>query len=418
MRLVPPAAAAMPLPQPHIRPEGDERWIYVARRHWVALAWRAIVPFFVIVFATLGVVYRGTNREPDFLGREPALLDFLSILLLFLSLSMLLVLLYIYYDWRNDMLIVSNKRVIHEDRTLFLSFRYETIPLDRVQNVNILTEGLQKLFGYGQVTVQASGLTAPISFARAREPAVVQRQVMQEVGRQKREQEQARLRALVHKRVHPNAPAIEVPQANIEQDLPTTTSALGALLPFGPVLVNGTITWHRHWIVLLRKLALPTLALLVWIALLIGLPALGMSGPAVPITLFILLIFVLGFYAWQIDDWRNDLYVLDPSRIIDITRLPLGLFEDRREASLGAIQNVNSTSPNIIAQILGYGDVLIETAGSSGNLTFKGVPDPEQVQRMIFEYMDRFRWNQRERDWTNVLTIVEAFDQSKLPPTP
>ena len=65
---------------------------------------------------------------------------------------------YIYLDWRNDHLLVSNKRVVHEDTTLWLSYRYETIPLDRIQNVNIRTDNVfQYVLKYGRVEVQAAG---------------------------------------------------------------------------------------------------------------------------------------------------------------------------------------------------------------------------------------------------------------------
>ncbi|MBV9792186.1 MAG: hypothetical protein JOZ51_28635 [Chloroflexi bacterium] len=53
----------------------------------------------------------------------------------------------------------------------------------------------------------------------------------------------------------------------------------------------------------------------------------------------------------------------------------------------------------------------IETAGVGGNFTFDHVPDPDQVQRMVFEYRERFKWQQRERDWNNTLDILEVYQQ-------
>jgi uncharacterized membrane protein YdbT with pleckstrin-like domain len=99
--------------------------------------------------------------------------------------------------------------------------------------------------------------------------------------------------------------------------------------------------------------------------------------------------------------------------LIELARLPFGLFEDRREAPLGVIQNVNATAPNLIARIFGYGNVLIETAGQTGNFTFDHVPDPDQVQRIVFEYVERFKWQNREREWNNALNIVEMYEQAR-----
>lgn len=402
---------------PHIRPEGDERWIYILRRHWIALALRGSVPF-VLGLVTGGLVLeRSLNREPDFLGRQPPLLDSLGALLLLLAFAMAAVLLYIYYDWRNDFLIVSNKRVIHEDRTLFLSFRYETIPLERVQNVNIRSIGLQKLLGYGRIEVQAGGPSNPIVFERARDPGAAQSQIMREMSREKREQEQRRLQATIQKRINPNAPALLTPRVPIEQDIATDTTGISSWLPFRPVLANGAITWRRHWIVLLAQLIGPIVAALIWVGLLVFLPQLALlSTTQTTLLLFLGLVFVIAYFGYQIDDWRNDIYVLDATRAIDVSRKPLGLYEERVEASLGAIQNVNASAPNLVAKLFNYGDVLIETAGSAGNLTFYTVANPERVQRIIFEYIDRYKWNQREREWHNALTIVEQYDQFKSPP--
>ncbi len=125
-----------------------------------------------------------------------------------------------------------------------------------------------------------------------------------------------------------------------------------------------------------------------------------------------LLAIVVWFY-WQYSNWRNDVYILEPARLTDLARLPFGLFEDRREAPLGVIQNVSATAPNLIARIFGYGDVMVETAGTAGDLTFKHVPDPDQIQRIIFEYVERFRWNSREREWNTAIEIMELYEQAR-----
>jgi uncharacterized membrane protein YdbT with pleckstrin-like domain len=180
------------------------------------------------------------------------------------------------------------------------------------------------------------------------------------------------------------------------------------------VIEGSTITWRHHWTALVRRLMLPSLALLGWIIALVVLPRLGLlSAAATTLSLFVLLV-VIGFACfWQYSDWYNDLLILEPSRLIDLSRLPFGLYEDRREAPLGVIQNVNAGAPHLIARILGYGNVLVETAGQGGNFDFDHAPDPDQVQRLIFEYVERFRWQTREREWNNALTIMEMYEQAR-----
>lgn len=406
----------------HLEPEGDERFNYVAHRHWMALVLRDALPVALALVAIGGFVYRSLGREVDLLGRTPPVFDLLNFGLFASALIALAIALYIYFDWRNDHLIVTNKRIVREDRTLWLAYEYETIPLDQVQNVNIRIDNvLQYVLKYGRVEVQAAGPTAPIVFDRARYPNEIQRQVMAEVQREKRTQEDKRLAATVQRRLNPSAPPVAPLRVAVEDEIQPLNPTLQMVLPLGPQLQGGTITWHRHWVILLKNLLGPFIALVAWLVALVYLPQTDLLAPTVTAgVLFVSLLAVLVYFFWQYDDWRNDLYILEPTRIVDLQRWPFGLFEDRREATLGVIQNVNASSPNLIARILGYGDVVIETAGAGGNFTFDHVPDPDRVQRVVFEYRERFRWQQREREWNNTLNIVEHYYQTRSgnPPQP
>jgi hypothetical protein len=82
---------------------------------------------------------------------------------------------------------------------------------------------------------------------------------------------------------------------------------------------------------------------------------------------------------------------------VDIERRPLFVSEERREASLGVIQNVNLEIPGFLAAAFDYGDVVIQTAGA-GNFTFNKVPNPHDVQNEIFRRIEAFREAQRQRE--------------------
>lgn len=401
--------------RPRIRPEGDERWIYVARRHWMALVIRSLIPLGIGLPVGGLLLRRVLGRQPDFLGREPPLLDTINLILLLIGLIVAVALLYTYLDWANDHLIVSNKRLILEDRTLLLSYAYETLPLNRVQNVNVHAGNfLEHLLQYGRIEVQAAGPTAPIIFSRARCPKQVQAEIMKEVQREKRDQERVRLQAVVRRHLDPAAPPVPVPFVPIEQDIRAAGSRWQAFLPTGPVLEGSAIVWHRHWLVLARAILWPSLALIGWLGLLVLLPQLGLlSATARTLILIIGLLLIGLWFYWQYDNWRNDVYILEPARLIDLSRLPFGLYEDRREAPLGVIQNVNARSPNLIARIFRYGDVMVETAGARGNFAFDHVPSPDQAQRIIFEYVERFKWHSQEREWNSALSIMELYEQAR-----
>lgn len=392
------------------RPEPNERVIYIARRHWIALLMRSALPLLAGATAALVFLVRAFGR-PDMLGQPPPLLDTVNGAMVLLVLACVAVLAYVYVDWHNDRLFVTNTRVVHEDRTLWLAFRFETIPVERIQNVNVRTDNpLQYLLKYGRAEIQAAGPTAPIVFERAERPIALQQSVMNEVNRHRRDQEQQHLNTTVQRRLHPDSSPAPTPPLDAAQAVPVPVGLWGAILPFGPQQLGETIVWHRHWVVLLGLLLWPLAGLVGWAAVFWVLVHYAVfAPPANAAVLFVLLLAVLGGFLWQFENWRNDMYVLEPTKIVDIQRLPLGLYEDRREATLGVIQNINATSPNVVARLLGYGDVLIETAGAAGNFTFDHVPDPDRVQRIVFEYQERFRWQQQEREWNNTLNIVEQY---------
>jgi len=392
------------------RPQRNERIIYVARRHWIALVLRSLPPLLAGASAALVFGVRALGRS-DLLGQPPPLLDGINAVMVLVGLLSAAALAYVYFDWRNDRLFVTNTRVVHEDRTLWLAFRFETIPVERIQNVNIRTDNpLQYVLKYGRAEIQAAGPTAPIVFERANCPAELQRSVMSEVNRHRRDQEQQHLDATVQRRLRPDhAPGV-TPPLDAARAVPAPAGLWGAVFPLGPQQQGGTIVWHRHWVILVGLLLWPLAGLVAWSGLFWALVRYDvLAAPATAAVLFVLLLVVLGGFLWQFENWRNDVYVLEPTKIVDVQRLPLGLFEDRREATLGVIQNINATSPNVVARLLGYGDVLIETAGAAGNFTFDHVPDPDRVQRIVFEYQERFRWQQQEREWNNTLNIVEQY---------
>lgn len=400
--------------QVRLRPQGDERFIYITGRHWAALVIRALAPLLIAIVAAMIVIVRALDREADFLGRQPPLFDLLNIGLLGVAALALAITIYIFFDWRNDHLILSNKRIVHEEITPWLSFRYETIPLDQIQNVNIRIENIfQYVLKYGRIEIQAAGPTAPIVFTRADCPGDMQRRILDEVQREKRAQEERRLKETVAQRINRAAPPLEPPNLPSHAAIGVSHTVWETLFPIRPIQQGQTIIWHRHWIVLLQYLIAPLLSFVGWSLLTVLIPRYDLLSPtSTIITLGVLLLLILLFFYWQYELWRNHIYILEPTRIIDVERLPFGLFEDRREATLGVIQNVNATSPNLIARMLSYGDVLIETAGQAGNFTFDHVPDPDAVQRIVFEYRERFRWQQREREWANTLNIIDMYFQA------
>ena len=97
--------------------------------------------------------------------------------------------------------------------------------------------------------------------------------------------------------------------------------------------------------------------------------------------IMILFIFIL---------WLNselDLYVVTNKRIIWIDQISF-LNRKMSECSLKDVQEVNSSTKWLFANILNYGGLIIQTAGTTSNFHMSIVPDPLITARQILNIVD------------------------------
>jgi len=118
----------------------------------------------------------------------------------------------------------------------------------------------------------------------------------------------------------------------------------------------------------------------------------GLSAPPLDPSLILflvstwtLLIWARFFTAWT--DYYLDIWIVTGNRIVNIDQK--GLF--KREVStlrIERIQDVTFEVNGIIATILGFGDVHVQTAGETEEFVIKGIANPERVKRKILEHID------------------------------
>jgi len=183
------------------------------------------------------------------------------------------------------------------------------------------------------------------------------------------------------------------PESESEQGLRQYIASLfRPSIPYEP----GLLVWRKHWWALFQALTSPLLALATVVILLLlartffreGLPP--WANLLFALSLMLIAIWIL----WRSIDWENDLYIVTNERVVDIEKIPL-VFEHRREASLGMIQDVSYTKPSFIAQRLDFGDVHLETAAAVG---LDSVPHPQQVQAEIFRRLQAFRQRAQQEE--------------------
>ncbi len=376
----------------------DEVPLYVSHRHIVAAFLGDIVRLMVIaiVFVLAAVfVYELLPSHPG--------------MWLMVALAIILIVgsgiaLWHYIDWINDYFIVTHQRVVHIERVQLIRESRQEAPLDMVQNVILERDWLAARLNYGTLRIELVG--SRLLFDDVPHPEAVQQQILQQRARLlgiAHEEERAEMRRTLQQAIYPSASPASAPSAVAAAPPSSLTFSLRqSLRRFWQTVLqtrierDGEITWRKHHWILIKQIIRPVLILLVGIAVTIGLTwaSFELHWPLWVLGVVVILI-GLGGIVWEWEDWRNDLYILTPDRIIDIERLPFGLKESRREGGLDRIQDIQVLLPNILASTFNVGHVVIKTAAAGGDFTFNYVADPRSVQRDIFRQLARFRRQQQ-----------------------
>ncbi|MBI4132517.1 MAG: PH domain-containing protein [Candidatus Sungbacteria bacterium] len=150
------------------------------------------------------------------------------------------------------------------------------------------------------------------------------------------------------------------------------------------------LVMRRHWYVFLG----PALVLIVLFAVPSLLLAVGQSffpllatQPAAAIIRFLLALYLMAFLTYALILWIEyylDVWIITNQRIIDIEQE--GLFRRTiSEISMERIQNITIEIPGLIATLLKFGNIKIETAGETG-FTIADVPNCYRAKDLILEH--------------------------------
>ncbi len=172
---------------------------------------------------------------------------------------------------------------------------------------------------------------------------------------------------------------------------------------------------HKHPYALVESMLLPALVLIIWIAAsLIGFPYLGLPPQIFIAGMVGVTILVAIWAAWLYIDWINDQYIVTNQRVVHIERvLPLG--EERYEAPIDQVLDVRTRTPNLIASLLGFKDLVIKTASMGTPITFARLPEAERIQRLVIEVRDTAHMR-REAEYKGQ-RIQALRQQMGLPPS-
>ena len=394
--------------------------IVLSRRHWIAFLRKGIpafITFLILLVVTfLGALFKGYQW-------------WIAVPAGILSILALAFFIWGAIDYFNDWILVTNQRVVHQEKVLFINEWRKEAPLEQIQNVNFQSTFLGRWLNYGTMIIQTASTSGVISFDYTRNFSKLNR-VIEEQRIRRRRHAVAQSKMTIHRMLGK--------RLGLELVLPKKVYRGGRLRP--PEItqpqrataamrwqVGDKIIWRRHWMALLPKVWWAVLILLFWVVMLFlpqVLPAFSeLSGlgfvfvAAVRVVSWIGVIVAFVRVAWVVANWRNDTYEVSDDSLVHVEKLPLSLVEDRKTASLGNIQNVEMYINNPLEWLFNFGNVVCQTAAEEGDFTFTSVPDPRSVADEIQRRIERFRRQSEVRavqqrakdlpDWFEVYNTLE-----------
>ncbi len=378
----------------------DEGVIYVAQRH-VYFLWLRLISIFLLGLVTLPIViYILVISPPDL---------FVPKLLLGLDLAVIIGLgVWNYFDWSNDYSIITTKRVVFQEKVVFLYDSRDEAPLSAIQSITTDTSQFGRMIGYGDVQVRT--YAGMIVLSKVKNPQIVERLLRDQWSHAEQDQVQEEMKAAmgtIRNRLgldEDNLAGVKTAKAGKAKGGTFSLSRWLANMFQMRFEKNGVITYRTHWFILIKRIWGPTLILLVLLGLLIT----SLVGGLQPLSLgavvgfdLVLGIVVFGWWAYQYADWRNDFFQITSDQVIDVYKKPLGR-EDRRAAPFKNIQSIEYERIGLPALLLNYGTVILRVG--EARLTFEDIYDPSEVQRELFrrmaerEYRERLAQSKSERE--------------------
>jgi uncharacterized membrane protein YdbT with pleckstrin-like domain len=152
------------------------------------------------------------------------------------------------------------------------------------------------------------------------------------------------------------------------------------LLPGERILASSS----RHWVVLLRPIAVSVLAALISLVILALLPLHGELRLFLMLGVILAGVAVINLYYWG---WRAHEYVLTDQRVI-LNEGILSKFS--RSIAIDRIQDL-TTFQGLWGRTWGFGDIELESAGREGAELLSTVPRPQQLRNAIFAQIEARR---------------------------
>ena len=378
-----------------------------ARRHVFLLYQRLSLPLFLIA-GGLVLLVLGVNSSSNLSLAAGAALEVAGIL--FGAWQFL--------DWRNDYFIVTDRRAVWIEKVVGIYDSRREAPLHTILSVSINSDLSGRTFGFGDVIIRT--YTGKLVFREIGLADTVAALIEELWRRTQALQDLADRDSLVDALQQRMVPPVQTP------DNPATPPA-GTEQPDGEEELSGSshwgfqvrfedggvITYRKHWAVLLREIALPSVVLLFTVGMLGA--RLGGLVTILDLGVFIglggLMAGAVGlWWLYRYIDWANDIYQITKDQILDIYKRPLG----REERKVAPIENILGTEVDrkgVLGLLLNYGNVVANVGTSQ--FFFEGVLNPVQVQQDIAHaqeaFLERRAADMRKRRQNEMVELIDIY---------
>jgi CRP-like cAMP-binding protein/uncharacterized membrane protein YdbT with pleckstrin-like domain len=301
-------------------------------------------------------------------------------------------------DWGNDYYVVTNQRVVWLEKIIGMYDSRTEAPLSTILSVGVETDMTGRILDYGNVIVRT--FVGAIPFKHVNHPNQAAHMVEEYWNRTKEVSQAIEKQAFkdaLRQRLGLLKPAKAEAAPTKPEKTPTfprfyrpnLLKIIGANLFKLRFEEGNTITYRKHWIVLLRQVGWPSVFLLILLGLdiarlisLTQVPGLGwkMFSDTIVVSLPLLMIPFFAWWLYQYIDWTNDIFRVTGDQIMDIDRKPFGT-EERRAAPLDNILSTEYKRTGFIGYMFNFGTVYISVGGTK--MAFEDVMDPAGVQSDI-----------------------------------
>lgn len=374
----------------------DETVLHIFRRHpWAFIRYIWLPILMVVVGIGAGLLLGA--------GTPPLALAIAGFSVLIGSLTFL----YLYFEWRDDSIVLTDQRVVRIwNHLLRFERTINEIPLERVLEVTYEippADPFAQMFSYGTLHVRTAGEAANFELDVMPNPDRIQKLIFEQRDRFQEETAEKN-RALIRDDL---ARALGLPVASADQPRKRQTEDNVRVETVGLPLLrtkfqnqSGDIYYRRHSTVWLAHVILPLIAIgaAVVIAVISLVPEMPLSGGVGLAAAFLVGLAGLIWLYMADWDWRNDVMILSDDTITLIHKRPLWLQNEVQRVRLGQVDNVVSDVTGVINNLLNRGTVRISLIGSNELKVFDNVYDPLAVQAEISRRQAAFKARQRTNE--------------------